>query len=309
MWEPGGKFSTACPLDVRYYPFDHQNCTVVFANWHYTKDQVNLSIAEHIIQMDAYETNAEWYVIGTSGHTDEFHANCCPEILYPEVIFTISMRRKYTYYIINILIPCAMMSLLILAVFFLPPDSGEKVSLGVTVLLAFSVFQLMIAESVPRSSGTTPILGKTRVSFFMVHYNLFVVCCIPLKSIPVNFIIHSMNLPTLNILSESMCISTGKSLLFYSGSNMLKVWTKKEVYLSCYVHISINFNFCLLFRGVPSLFHVSFYFFCDCIRVCAEPPPQNGVQTSADVGSQARFGMDGMVDVLRPSKVHCCGTN
>ncbi|XP_015235738.1 PREDICTED: neuronal acetylcholine receptor subunit alpha-9-II-like isoform X2 [Cyprinodon variegatus] len=38
-------------------------------------------------------------------------------------------------------------------------DSGEKVSLGVTVLLALTVFQLMVAESMPPSESV-PLIGK-----------------------------------------------------------------------------------------------------------------------------------------------------
>ncbi|XP_043369869.1 neuronal acetylcholine receptor subunit alpha-9 isoform X3 [Dermochelys coriacea] len=38
-------------------------------------------------------------------------------------------------------------------------DSGEKVSLGVTVLLALTVFQLMVAESMPPSENV-PLIGK-----------------------------------------------------------------------------------------------------------------------------------------------------
>ena len=52
------------------------------------------------------------------------------------------------------------MSLLALLVFYLPPDSGEKVSLGITVLLSFSVFLLLVAENVPKTSEFVPLLGK-----------------------------------------------------------------------------------------------------------------------------------------------------
>ncbi|KAJ8342694.1 hypothetical protein SKAU_G00326220 [Synaphobranchus kaupii] len=43
--------------------------------------------------------------------------------------------------------------------FYLPADSGEKVSLGVTVLLALTVFQLLVAESMPPSENV-PLIGK-----------------------------------------------------------------------------------------------------------------------------------------------------
>ena len=55
------------------------------------------------------------------------------------------------------------MSLLALLVFYLPPDSGEKVSLGITVLLSFSVFLLLVAENVPKTSEFVPLLGKNTV--------------------------------------------------------------------------------------------------------------------------------------------------
>ena len=52
-----------------------------------------------------------------------------------------------------------MMSVLTLLVFFLPPDSGEKIALGITVLLAFSVFVLAIAEKMPETSDSIPLIG------------------------------------------------------------------------------------------------------------------------------------------------------
>ena len=45
-------------------------------------------------------------------------------------------------------------------VFRLPTSSGEKVTLGLTCFVAFSVFMLMVAEKVPATSDTVPIIGK-----------------------------------------------------------------------------------------------------------------------------------------------------
>ena len=57
------------------------------------------------------------------------------------------------------------MSILTVLVFCLPPDSGEKIALGVTVLLAFSVFMLAIAEKMPETSESIPLIGK---GFYLV---------------------------------------------------------------------------------------------------------------------------------------------
>jgi len=52
-----------------------------------------------------------------------------------------------------------MLSVLTCLTFYLPSESGEKVSLGLTVLLAFSVFMLLIAESIPATSEFIPLIG------------------------------------------------------------------------------------------------------------------------------------------------------
>ena len=53
-----------------------------------------------------------------------------------------------------------MLSILTCLTFYLPTESGEKVSLGLTVLLAFSVFMLLIAEAMPATSEFIPLIGQ-----------------------------------------------------------------------------------------------------------------------------------------------------
>ena len=62
----------------------------------------------------------------------------------------------------NIVFPCMMMSTLTVLVFCMPPDSGEKIALGVTVILAFSVFMLAIAERMPETSESIPLIGTIK---------------------------------------------------------------------------------------------------------------------------------------------------
>lgn len=58
------------------------------------------------------------------------------------------------------MIPCMLLSMLTCLTFCLPVESGEKVSLGLTVLLSFSVFMLLVAESMPATSEFIPLIGK-----------------------------------------------------------------------------------------------------------------------------------------------------
>jgi len=83
---------------------------------------------------------------------------CCSEP-YPDVTFMLILKRKSSFYIFNLLLPCILISFLAPLGFYLPADSGEKVSLGVTVLLALTVFQLMVAEIMPPSENV-PLIGE-----------------------------------------------------------------------------------------------------------------------------------------------------
>ena len=81
-------------------------------------------------------------------------------ILVLQVSFNLYLSRKAAYYGLNILTPCIMIVLLALLMFWLPADSGEKVSLGITCLLAFSVFQLVLADNSPKTSDFFPVLSE-----------------------------------------------------------------------------------------------------------------------------------------------------
>ena len=90
----------------------------------------------------------------------EYEEDTHPGKVFPRVTFMIYLRRKPLYYFLNIVTPCCFCIFIALLVFWLPPESGEKVSLGITVLLAFSVFQLVVADNTPKTSDFTPLLSK-----------------------------------------------------------------------------------------------------------------------------------------------------
>ena len=59
-----------------------------------------------------------------------------------------------------------------LLAFVLPPESGEKVSLGVTVLLALTVFLLLVADTLPPLSDSIPLMGKFHYISFHNNGNI-----------------------------------------------------------------------------------------------------------------------------------------
>ena len=55
--------------------------------------------------------------------------DCCPEP-YLDITFEIKIRRRTLYYFINLIVPCLLIASMAVLGFTLPPDSGEKLSLG-----------------------------------------------------------------------------------------------------------------------------------------------------------------------------------
>ena len=78
-----------------------------------------------------------------------------------ELQFWIRLRRRPFFYVLNIIIPTIVLAVLSALTFIVPTDSGEQLSLGVSILLAFSVFMLILSENTPQTSENPPVLGKS----------------------------------------------------------------------------------------------------------------------------------------------------
>ena len=83
---------------------------------------------------------------------------------------------------VNLIIPCVGISCLSVLVFYLPADSGEKMSLCVSILLSLTVFFLLLAEIIPSTSLTVPLLGKYLL-FTMILVTLSVVVTIAVLNV------------------------------------------------------------------------------------------------------------------------------
>ena len=101
----------------------------------------------------------EWYVDRISVERNEKIYACCVEP-YPDVTFTIHMTRRSLFYIINLIFPCLLIYGVSFLGFFLPVESGEKVNLEITILLALVVFLLIVGETLPPTPDAIPALGQ-----------------------------------------------------------------------------------------------------------------------------------------------------
>ncbi|XP_044227548.1 neuronal acetylcholine receptor subunit alpha-9-like isoform X1 [Thunnus albacares] len=158
MWDQPAITKSSCSVDVAFFPFDVQECHFTFGSWTHNGNQMDLSNALDSADLADFVPNVEWEVLGMPAKKNVILYGCCSDP-YPDITFTLHLKRRASFYIFNLLIPCMMISFLAPLGFYLPADSGEKVSLGVTVLLALTVFQLLVAESMPPSESV-PLIGK-----------------------------------------------------------------------------------------------------------------------------------------------------
>ncbi|CAB1325437.1 unnamed protein product [Coregonus sp. 'balchen'] len=124
---PPGILKSTCYIDVRWFPFDVQKCDLKFGSWTHNGWLLDLQMLD--VDTSTYIPNGEWDLVGVPAKRNELYYDCCKEP-YPDVTFTVTMRRRTLYYGLNLLIPCVLISGLALLVFLLPADSGEKISLG-----------------------------------------------------------------------------------------------------------------------------------------------------------------------------------
>ena len=62
------------------------------------------------IDLDAYSSNAEWVIMNTSADWSQFYYFSRPDERYPSIGFMVHLKRRYIFYIMNIILPSAMTS-------------------------------------------------------------------------------------------------------------------------------------------------------------------------------------------------------
>uniref|UniRef100_A0A3Q3M0U5 Cholinergic receptor, nicotinic, gamma n=1 Tax=Mastacembelus armatus TaxID=205130 RepID=A0A3Q3M0U5_9TELE len=185
-WLPPAIYRSACTITVNYFPFDWQNCTMVFRSQTYSANEIELVLKEeenHTLEWvdidpEAFTENGEWVIrhrpakkiINTQYTKDELE--------YQEVVFFLIIQRKPLFYVINIIAPCVLFSSLGLLVFYLPAKAGgQKCFMTIATLLGQTVFLFLIAKKVPETSKAVPLIGKY-LMFVMSVTTMVVMNCV-----------------------------------------------------------------------------------------------------------------------------------
>ncbi|XP_068096902.1 5-hydroxytryptamine receptor 3A-like isoform X5 [Hyperolius riggenbachi] len=155
---------TACKLNIYYFPFDVQNCSLTFTSWGDPVNDINVHFWKNEHVMEAlpfyYDTDGEWDLVKVIHSHREFVV--MDDKRFSQARFFIVMKRRTMFYTVNVILPSIFLMILDIVGFYLPPESGERVSFKITLLLGYSVFLSYASDQLPATG--TPLIEKLAFS-------------------------------------------------------------------------------------------------------------------------------------------------
>nr|2BG9_C Chain C, ACETYLCHOLINE RECEPTOR PROTEIN, DELTA CHAIN [Torpedo marmorata] len=177
-WLPPAIFRSSCPINVLYFPFDWQNCSLKFTALNYNANEISMDL---IIDPEAFTENGEWEIIHKPAKKNIYGDKFPNGTNYQDVTFYLIIRRKPLFYVINFITPCVLISFLAALAFYLPAESGEKMSTAICVLLAQAVFLLLTSQRLPETALAVPLIGKYLMFIMSLVTGVVVNCGIVLN--------------------------------------------------------------------------------------------------------------------------------
>ncbi|XP_053286898.1 5-hydroxytryptamine receptor 3C [Pleuronectes platessa] len=156
------KVVSSCNLDIYNFPFDIQNCTLTFNSYIHIASDITVFLnksMEHITEhsKNVMTTLGEWELleITSTKHTLDF-TNGEP---IDELAFHIRVRRRATLYVVNLLIPSCFLITVDLFSFLLPPQTVDRSSFKMTLILGYTVFLLIMNDLLPTTGNSIPLIN------------------------------------------------------------------------------------------------------------------------------------------------------
>uniref|UniRef100_A0A673UXZ3 5-hydroxytryptamine receptor 3A n=1 Tax=Suricata suricatta TaxID=37032 RepID=A0A673UXZ3_SURSU len=104
-----------------------------------------------------FMNQGEWELLAVLTQFREFSMDSSG--CYAEMKFFVVIRRRPLFYTVSLILPSIFLMFMDIVGFYLPPDSGERVSFKITLLLGYSVFLIIVSDTLPATAIGTPLIG------------------------------------------------------------------------------------------------------------------------------------------------------
>ncbi|XP_037554149.1 5-hydroxytryptamine receptor 3A-like [Nematolebias whitei] len=163
---------SSCQLGIYNFPFDIQNCSLTFGSYLHFDTDIKMFLGNttgEILQesRDQMEFSGEWELskIIVDSSTLELKVG-----KYSQITYFLIIRRRPTPYVVNLLLPSCFLITVDLFSFLLPPQSTDRSSFKMTLILGYTVFLIIMNDLLPATGETTPLIN----AFFSISLALMV---------------------------------------------------------------------------------------------------------------------------------------
>ncbi|CAB3361202.1 Hypothetical predicted protein [Cloeon dipterum] len=157
LWVPPAEFHAFCQIDLHYWPFDTQTCSLTLGSWTYDGEQIDLQIEEGEAELEMLHNNSQWEILSVEKKRNEKFYPCCTEG-YIDITYTLTMRRRSEAYRTVVITPATVVILLTLAAFLLPSHAGEKIILNGVTAVIICMLLLSFSERLPEMAYRPPLI-------------------------------------------------------------------------------------------------------------------------------------------------------
>ncbi|NXI39987.1 5HT3A protein, partial [Galbula dea] len=150
-----------CSLMILKFPFDTQMCNLSIASFLYPVTDLAMKTrhtAAEVIRdsQSFFLTDGEWQFTNLSivEYLEEMN-----DEKFAVVTYIISMERRPTLYVLNLILPTCLLYLLDMAVLFGPSSLEEKINFQIAIIVGNSMLAVILNDILPTSSNKPPIIG------------------------------------------------------------------------------------------------------------------------------------------------------
>ncbi|XP_015250244.1 PREDICTED: 5-hydroxytryptamine receptor 3A-like [Cyprinodon variegatus] len=153
---------SSCNLNIYTFPFDIQNCSLTFNSYIYYATEVRVFLGRDAklsteFSKQVMTTMGEWELLDI---TAQKLVNDDESGLYTDMLaFYIRVRRRATMYVVTLLLPSCFLITVDLFSFLLPPQSTDRSSFKMTLILGYTVFLLIMNDLLPVTGNTIPLIN------------------------------------------------------------------------------------------------------------------------------------------------------
>ncbi len=164
-----------CPMSIELFPFDSHHCPITLASWAYISSELKLSTMKYVAVLGTtqWDVSKNWIVQKFTGRKSviNYSGNIIGNISYDQMEFSITLNRKSTFYVFNLLVPCYLISIISCLCYAIPPQGGDRINLLLTTFLSIVVFVLVVLEIMPEESNALPLF--TQFLLMVMLLNMF----------------------------------------------------------------------------------------------------------------------------------------